>query len=893
MHFPAGTIAALAVIPMSALATNRKLSSFLQSSQSKLQQPHAAKTLLQLPASSTSEALFKAAAATGGGVLGATVAVAVLSLLVQWAVLRRKNTSKANLPKQFSLSDYVGASSEFVPLNPMSTPSDTDTHSMAPLMDSERDTELDDIEQVESHLDFIVPQSDDPSTPAFTVRSVTLGIFWCIVLSFSNCVLSFRSVPFIIDGLVAAILAYPLGNLWAALPYNKLLNPGPFTVKEHVLIYVMAATATVPYGIDNVVTQVHPALMNNTNITFLQSLSFVLVTQFLGYGFAGLTRRFLVKPTAMWWPSLLPTIGLFSSFHKTDSLKTATSEGTYKISRFAFFWIAFACMFIYEWIPQFFAPALQAVSMGCLLAGKGAGSSGVLSGFNAVAGSAQTGVGLLGLTFDWTSIGAISLVQPLWANVANSFGILMFIWVATPLLIASDTWGLNSLLRTEQDPLNPIVNTQHLFVGNMQNPNVGLAVSPLFFYNRSDNYNLNETAYAIAAPIHVSSMFALEYASAFLTVTSAMTHLALWYGPDIMRQVKNAMRQMKDEVDGQDKHNKMMEAYPDIPDIVYVIFMGLATVAALVVSLVTPFNMPWWAIFFNLFLVGLFVVPYGVIYAITGTQLFLNVLSEFVIGMIIPGQTVAVNCFKSWGTNNLAQALRLSADLKLGLYLHIPPYAIVGAQFIGTFVSSIVGTIAAYFVMFNSGNLLGSTGWTYNGYQTFYSAGAIWGAIGPSRFFGIGSLYQNLLWCFLIGAIAPVFPWLGNKYIYKSKVWHYINFPIIFSFGNTGAPQVLLVMTFVVGLISQVYLFNRRRAFYEKYLYVMASAFDAAGGVVNVVVSLMTVGGVSFTVMHALNPSSNVPVDYYCYPGASFVDFDCGYYVAIGKNQTASGQQCF
>ncbi|KAI8616514.1 OPT oligopeptide transporter protein-domain-containing protein [Chytriomyces sp. MP71] len=115
---------------------------------------------------------------------------------------------------------------------------------------------------------------------------------------------------------------------------------------------------------------------------------------------------------------------------------------------------------------------------------------------------------------------------------------------------------------------------------------------------------------------------------------------------------------------------------------------------------------------------------------------FLNVLSEFVIGLMIPGKTVAVNCFKSWGTNNLAQALSLSADLKLGLYLRIPPIAMVSAQFLGTFINALVGTCAAYFVMFNSRNLLGKT--TYNEYQTFYNAGAIWGAIGPSRFFGIG-----------------------------------------------------------------------------------------------------------------------------------------------------------
>ncbi|KAJ3061553.1 hypothetical protein HDU98_002557, partial [Podochytrium sp. JEL0797] len=84
-----------------------------------------------------------------------------------------------------------------------------------------------------------------------------------------------------------------------------------------------------------------------------------------------------------------------------------------------------------------------------------------------------------------------------------------------------------------------------------------------------------------------------------------------------------------DKVDALGKHVKMMEAYPDV---------GI----------------------FNLFMISLFVVPYGAIQAISG-------VSEFVIGLVIPRQTIAV-AFKSWGTNNFIQALALSADLKLGQY---------------------------------------------------------------------------------------------------------------------------------------------------------------------------------------------------------------------------------
>lgn len=51
----------------------------------------------------------------------------------------------------------------------------------------------------------------------------------------------YPSVP--ITGIVAQLLSFPIGRLWAAyVPRKRILgislNPGPFTIKEHVLITV-------------------------------------------------------------------------------------------------------------------------------------------------------------------------------------------------------------------------------------------------------------------------------------------------------------------------------------------------------------------------------------------------------------------------------------------------------------------------------------------------------------------------------------------------------------------------------------------------------------------------------------------------------------------------------
>ncbi|ORY45728.1 OPT superfamily oligopeptide transporter [Rhizoclosmatium globosum] len=673
----------------------------------------------------------------------------------------------------------------------------------------EDDVELSDIKEVEERIDFIVPQTDDPSTPAFTFRSVLLAN-------------------------IALILSYPMGLFLAAVLPSGALNPGPFSMKEHVLIYIMASCAGVPYGIENVVSQVMPELMGNTDITFIHSLGFVLVTQFLGYGLSGLTRRFLVRPTAMWWPANLPVIALFTSFHKVE---TGEIDGVqkYKTTRFQMFWIAFAAMFVWTWIPQYFAQGLQAISLLCLIGGRGSGTGGKLTEFNAVAASAYNGIGVLGITLDWTSFGSLwnySLPMDLCSHA------LRYRYLGLKQKITKDT--VNG---------NPLLNTPHL---------------PNYFFDATKNYDLNITAYNDVAPVYITSFFALVYGCSFLTITAAISHVVLWYGKDIYRQSMNAFRQVRDEVDSLDKHVKMMEAYPDIPDWAYLAFLGVTTIGALLVSVFTPFNMPWWGIFFNIFLCCIFILPFGIVPAVSGFYLYLNVLTEFVIGLMIPGQTVAVMAFKSWGTNSLAQALTLTQDLKLGQYLHIPPYAMVFAQFWGTFLNAIVSTIACYFMMFGSKELLQKDEWQYNGHQTFYSAGGIWGAIGPQRFFGIGSLYEGLC-----------------GYIAKSKYWHYLNFSIFYNLGSAGSYQVTIVVPVILAFVAQ-YLFKRNKEFYQKYFW-WIRVFDGF---------VLFFGNIN-PPFWALNPDTDVVKgDYYCYPGATFKDYDCDYYLRAGKTKTHEGIVC-
>jgi hypothetical protein len=97
-----------------------------------------------------------------------------------------------------------------------------------------------------------VPTTDDPTLPVWTFRVLVLGIASCILLSFVNMFFSYRNEPLSLTSVSTQIATLPIGHLMAAtLPrsirvpslvgnrgWDIVLNPGPFNVKEHVLISI-------------------------------------------------------------------------------------------------------------------------------------------------------------------------------------------------------------------------------------------------------------------------------------------------------------------------------------------------------------------------------------------------------------------------------------------------------------------------------------------------------------------------------------------------------------------------------------------------------------------------------------------------------------------------------
>jgi len=89
-----------------------------------------------------------------------------------------------------------------------------------------------------------VPSTDDPSLPTLTLRVIVLGSFFCVMGAAASMMFYFKSNSPSFSSYFVILATYPIGN---ALASEKLitrhkkvmginLNPGPFSIKEAILV---------------------------------------------------------------------------------------------------------------------------------------------------------------------------------------------------------------------------------------------------------------------------------------------------------------------------------------------------------------------------------------------------------------------------------------------------------------------------------------------------------------------------------------------------------------------------------------------------------------------------------------------------------------------------------
>ncbi|KAL4244288.1 oligopeptide OPT transporter family protein [Abortiporus biennis] len=655
-----------------------------------------------------------------------------------------------------------------------------------------------------------VANTDDLDMPAGTIRAWFLGILCAILIPGMNQFYYFRYPNVTVGSLVAQLLSFPAGRLLARiLPRIRIfghpLNPGPFTIKEHVVVTIMAGVgAASAYATDIIAVQ---RIHYKEEFNFGYQFMVVMSTQLIGFSIGGIARKFLVSPPSMIWPTNLVYCALFNTLHSQRYSGIGDQGG---ISRERFFLYAFLAAVLWYFFPGYIFTALSVFSWACWIAPKNVVVN-QLFGY-------QSGLGMSLLTFDWTQVAYIGspLATPWWAEANVAAGFVLFFWFLTPLLYYTNTFFSQYLPMMSRAAFD---NTGAPY-------NVSRILTP--------EYTLDLEKYKAYSPLFLSTTFVMSYALSFASITSTIVHVFLYYRKQIATQARRSLAEQPDI------HARLMSRYPQVPDWWYLcIFVSMFAFGVVMIELNNT-DMPVWAFVLALAISFFYILPIGIIQAITNQQIGLNVITELIIGYLIPGRPLAMMLFKTWGYVTMAQALMFTSDFKLGHYMKIPPRTMFWCQVVATMIAG-TSQLGVQSLMFERIPDMcaphQAQHFTCPNTEVFYTASVVWGVIGPALQFSSGKVYGFLLYFFLFGAVAPVIPWYFTKK-WPSSMWRYVNIPVALN-GISYLPPataVNYVPWTIIGFIFQYVIRRRHFGWWSKYNYVLSAALDAGTAIGTILV---------------------------------------------------------
>ncbi|KAK9781503.1 putative OPT family small oligopeptide transporter [Seiridium cardinale] len=653
-------------------------------------------------------------------------------------------------------------------------------------------------------------RNTDGGEVANTVRAWVLGMVFVTLGSGINMFLSMRSPAISFPSVVVQLLVYPIGCLWAKVMPTRVfntfgtrwtLNTGPFTIKEHVVITLMANVSIgYAYSTDALLAlQGKP--FYNINLGWGFAILFTLSSQLIGISFAGMFRRFLIWPSSMMWPGIFSNTALFYALHDKSKQDKSQANG-WEISRYRYFFYVLCGMFCYYWIPAVLWQGLSVFAFVTWIRPNNVVLNQLFGGF--------TGLSLIPITFDWTYVNAYlgdPLLAPVHSHINTLIGLFVFV-ILTSI-------GITYTGSVYADYL-PMVTSQ-----TFDNTQSSYNVSRIL--NGDHTFNLEK--YTNYSPLFLAPTFALNYGLSFAALTAVLVHTALFHGKEIWYRFKAARNQEPDV------HLELMKKYPEAPDWWYVVLFVATTAMGLATCLAYDSQLPWWTYFISIILALVFVIPTCSILAISNIALALNVLSPFLAGFMIPGRPIGVMMFKVYSTIVLGQAQTYSSDLKMAHYMKIPPKT--------TFWCQVVASIWAVFVQIATmnwtlGNIPDCCTTTQpakfscpNG-KAFFSSSIVWGVIGPRRMFGAGSIYQNFNWFWLIGACLPVIIWVMIRKLNLGFARH-LNAPVMLGAMGWLPPATPLSFSSwgLFGLLFNHVIKNRYRGWWHNYNFVTAAGLDA------------------------------------------------------------------
>ena len=340
-----------------------------------------------------------------------------------------------------------------------------------------------------------------------------------------------------ISSLVVQLASLPLGRgLAAILPTKQFntfsyiwsLNPGPFSIKEHVCITVMANLVNTGALYSNYVTLTQRIFYNQTTPIGYQIL-LALGSQSLGFCLGGLLRQFVVWPSSMIWPGILGTCTFFNTFHKNSSKH---DQG--HMSREKLFYIAVAGSFAWYWLPGYIFTGLSTFNWVCWIAPKNVV-------INSLFGT-NTGLGMSFLTFDWGIISFIGnpLITPVgcipcfccthcsthysqwWFQMNMWVAFLLMFWLIAPILYCKTACQLYLIFFWSKPIVTNVWNSAYFPIsGRILFDNTGF---PYTVQRIITNGIFDPVKYAAYSPVFMPTTLVLVCGAAFATFPAIFMH---------------------------------------------------------------------------------------------------------------------------------------------------------------------------------------------------------------------------------------------------------------------------------------------------------------------------------------------------------------------------------
>ncbi|TFK37217.1 peptide transporter MTD1 [Crucibulum laeve] len=697
---------------------------------------------------------------------------------------------------------------------------------------------------IETDIDVatrLISLDDDPTLPAFTFRMWFLGLGLSCFGAVLGQIFYFRPQTVFVSQLFLQIIAYILGLfLEEVLPgpshvHSKLktqdtafwrfINPGPFNIKEHVAITIFASTAAESalaisiFAADDLYYKVQP----NVGIGIFTLIG----SQLLGYGLGGVMRSFLVYPTYIVFPNLLPTVQLFDALHRGKKIFMQKK-------RVKFFWSIFIAIFIWEWFPEYIAPTLTGISIFCLAKRDSPWFTRIFGG-----AAGNEGLGVFALCLDWNYVGSGggsmgALFTPISTQLSLYFGTAICI-IAFCACFANNVWNGQNF---------PFLS-QSLFYEN------GTLYDQLSILD--DNFRFDPSKLAEQGLPWFASSQVLTKIGANLAIGATIMHVLLWYGKDIIEVIRKYRAG-----ENYDPHLAKMKVYPEVPMWWYISVFFASFAMAMATIYTGGSGLPWWGLIVALIISAVF-LPFVL------TLLSLIRYAHQMLGAVmIPGSPQTNMYFTLYGYNTLNQARGLIRDLKMGQYTKLPPRVTFTVQCVGAVVGGLLNYIIMKVIISSHREILldvqGSNIWSGQQVQSFNSDAVSWGALGNILYAPDGR-YAIVPFSILIGLAVPIPFWIIHQYFPKLGAKNVITPILCWTLGylSVGINSSVFT-TFVLAVFSQYYLRKYRPRWFRKYNFLLSAALDG-GTQVMVFVFTFAVGGGSGRVVDmpnwALNPRGN------------------------------------